>query len=173
MLRFPHVNGFRRNPELPGSYFGAGAVRAVEYLARLPDGALRGIEESLNLNNTKIKSLPPGLKVGGNLDLSHSDITSLPSGLDVKGHLNLQYTKIKELPSDLKVSTYLFLGHSEITELPRNFEIEGYLDLRNTKIKSLPAGLRVGGGLYLNELISGLPPDLEVGFGPMGGRVHR
>jgi hypothetical protein len=39
----------------------------------------------LYLTNTKITSLPKGLKVGGSLDLENTPITSLPEGLEVEG----------------------------------------------------------------------------------------
>jgi hypothetical protein len=88
-----------------------------------------GGKGDLNLRDTLITSLPPGLKVGGYLDLYNTPITSLPSGLSVGGYLDLENTKIASLPSDLSV--------------------EGKLYLENTKITSLPSGLSVGGDLSL------------------------
>jgi len=44
----------------------------------------------LDLNSTRIKTLPKGLKVGGYLFLKDcSNLTSLPEGLEVEGWLDL------------------------------------------------------------------------------------
>jgi hypothetical protein len=40
-------------------------------------------------NNSKITSLPEGLKVGGYLNLEHTNITSLPEGLKVGVDLHI------------------------------------------------------------------------------------
>ena len=90
-----------------------------------------GGKGDLDLYRTPIKSLPPDLKVGGNLYLGGTKITSLPSGLSVGSDLNLYNTPITSLPPGLNVG--------------------GYLDLENTKITSLPPGLNVGGYLYLEN----------------------
>jgi hypothetical protein len=39
----------------------------------------------LSISNTRITSLPEGLKVSGGLDISYTKITSLPEDLNVKG----------------------------------------------------------------------------------------
>ena len=46
-------------------------------------------QAGLGLNVTSIKSLPEGLKLGGDLDLNHSNIRSLPEGLKIHRDLNL------------------------------------------------------------------------------------
>ena len=53
--------------------------------------------------NSKITSLPEGLKVGGYLTLSHTNVTSLPKGLEVGKNLYLRHTNITSLPKGLKV----------------------------------------------------------------------
>ena len=57
----------------------------------------------LDLDNTKITSLPDNLKVGGYLYLSNTKITSLPDNLKVGGSLDLRNTKITSLPDNIKV----------------------------------------------------------------------
>ena len=53
------------------------------------------IEGDLFLRNSKITSLPEGLKVGGNLSLySCKNIKSLPKGLEVNGFLIIGFAKI-------------------------------------------------------------------------------
>ena len=61
------------------------------------------VKGDLNLHNSKITSLPRGLKVGGYLNLFFKNITSLPEGLEVGGQLNLYSTYITSLPEGLKV----------------------------------------------------------------------
>ena len=52
-------------------------------------------EGDLFLRNSKITSLPEGLKVGGNLSLySSKNIKSLPKGLEVNGFLIIGFAKI-------------------------------------------------------------------------------
>ena len=58
----------------------------------------------------QITSLPPGLKVGENLDLYSTKITSLPQGLQVGNVLDLENLKIDSLPPDLKVGGSLRIG---------------------------------------------------------------
>ena len=52
------------------------------------------VEGDLNLINTKITSLPDGLKVGGSLNLYNTPITSLPKGLKVGRWLDLANTPL-------------------------------------------------------------------------------
>jgi len=88
-----------------------------------------GGKGDLDLRNTPLQSLPPGLKVEGDLDLENTPIQSLPPGLKVGGNLWLLNTPIQSLPPDLKVG--------------------GILDLDDTSIQSLPPNLKVGDNLYL------------------------
>jgi hypothetical protein len=54
------------------------------------------------------------LNVKGNLDLERSKITSLPEGLYVKGNLDLSNSKITSLPKGLKVGSILIIIESEL-----------------------------------------------------------
>ena len=89
---------------------------------------------NLNLIGTPIKSLPPGLKVGGDLDLEDTPITSLPSGLKVRGYLDLSDTLITSLPPDLEVGRGLFLYNTPITSLPPDLKVGGNLNLSYTPL---------------------------------------
>jgi hypothetical protein len=73
------------------------------------------IEGNLDLSDTKIRTLPKGLKVGGYLRLLNSEISSLPDGLQVGGLLNLVYTKIRTLPKGLKVGGALIIVRTNFT----------------------------------------------------------
>ena len=74
------------------------------------------IEGNLDLSDTKIRTLPKGLKVGGNLYLTNcKSLTSLPDGLQVGGVLNLVYTKIRTLPKGLKVGGALIIDRTNFT----------------------------------------------------------
>ena len=58
------------------------------------------VKGDLFLRNSKITSLPEGLKVGGDLDLGWTKITSLPEGLEVGGGLYIYGTPLKKYTHD-------------------------------------------------------------------------
>ena len=95
------------------------------------------IKGRLNLFDSKITSLPEGLKVGGDLDLSYSEkLNSLPKGLKVGGYLNLFYSKITSLPEGLKVGGDLTLTFCDnITSLPESLYVDGNLNIRETPLQ--------------------------------------
>ena len=72
------------------------------------------VKGDLYLRDSKITSLPKGLKVGGDLDLFESKITSLPEGLEVGGDLDLSETNITLLPKGLQVGGKLFIRGSAV-----------------------------------------------------------
>ncbi len=110
------------------------------------------IKGNLELVNSKITSLPEGLKVGKHLFLAYSKITSLPKGLEVGGNLHLNYTSISSLPNDLKIRGLLDLySCKDLISLPEGFEVGGRLYLNETNITSLPKGLKVGGNLHITR----------------------
>ena len=95
------------------------------------------IKGRLYLFDSKITSLPEGLKVGGDLDLSYSEkLNSLPKGLKVGGYLNLFYSKITSLPEGLKVGGSLTLTFCDnITSLPESLYVDGDLYIRETPLQ--------------------------------------
>ena len=62
----------------------------------------------LDLEGTKITSLPDNLSVGGDLYLRGTNITSLPDNLSVGGSLYLRGTKITALPDNLSVGREIY-----------------------------------------------------------------
>ena len=102
----------------------------------------------LDLEDTKITSLPDNLKVGGDLNLRGARITSLPENLIVGGWLDLYGTPITSLPDNLTVGGSLYLSDTQITSLPDNLTVGGSLNLNGTPITSLPDNLKVGGDLH-------------------------
>ena len=54
------------------------------------------VKGNLNLEKSKITSLPKGLKVGGELNISGTKITSLPEGLEVGENLYIRYTELEQ-----------------------------------------------------------------------------
>jgi len=48
----------------------------------------------------KLKSLPQGFEVRGNLTLYNSAIESIPEGLEVDGTLNIRYTNLEKYTDD-------------------------------------------------------------------------
>jgi hypothetical protein len=70
----------------------------------------------LILYNSKITSLPQGLKVRKALFLGYNPITSLPKGLKVGEHFNLEHTEISFLPSDLQVERYIWIENTPLAQ---------------------------------------------------------
>ena len=89
------------------------------------------IKGRLDLFDSKITSLPEGLKVGGYLNLAYcKELTSLPKGLEVGGDLNLSRTNITSLPEGLKVGGYLNLSDcKKLTSLPKGLEVGSFLNI--------------------------------------------
>ena len=94
------------------------------------------IKGNFSLERSKVKSLPEGLKVGGDLDLNGSiNITSLPKNLKVGGILWLfGCDSITSLPEGLKVGGALNLAWTNITSLPKGLEVESFLVIGSTKL---------------------------------------
>jgi hypothetical protein len=67
-----------------------------------------------------------GFFVAGNLDLQHSKLTSLPDNLIVLGHLRLEYSKISKFPLNLNVGGWINLFE---TPLERNFHPEELISM--------------------------------------------
>jgi len=107
------------------------------------------IKGDLNLGNTTITSLPPGLEVRGTLYLESSEVASLPENLKVGGNLWLQGTKITTLPKGLEVGAILDLNNTKIESLPEDLKVGKFLYLRNSGVTSLPSSLKVGDTIYI------------------------
>jgi len=104
-------------------------------LKKITDYVRGGSKGDLDLEGTPIQSLPPGLKVEGNLSLYNcKNFKLLPDGLKVGGYLDLVNTPIQSLPPDLKVGGHLLLSHTLIQSLPPDLEVEGDLYLNGTPI---------------------------------------
>jgi uncharacterized Rmd1/YagE family protein len=59
------------------------------------------VKGSIFLNHChKLKSLPQGFEVRGNLTLYNSAIESIPEGLEVDGTLNIIYTNLEKYTDD-------------------------------------------------------------------------
>jgi len=92
---------------------------------------------------------PEDLRVEGDLNLNDTKITSIPKGLEVWGFLDLENTNISSLPDNLTVGTYLGLEDSKIVSLPDNLYVGSGLYIQYTNINSIPNNLKVGGSLYM------------------------
>jgi hypothetical protein len=96
------------------------------------------VKRDLNLTNSKITSLPKGLKVGRGLTLfGCKHIESLPEGLEVGQNLILYGTKITSLPEGLVVGGDLFLRELDIQSLPKGLKVGGSLYIKNTPLAKL------------------------------------
>jgi len=74
------------------------------------------------------------LNVEGDLDLEDTKISSLPDNLTVGGYLNLYKTKISSLPDNLTVGGSLYLSRTPISSLPKNLQVELRIYLKNTPL---------------------------------------
>ena len=71
----------------------------------------------LNLQDSKITSLPNGLVVGGDLILSGCEsLYSLPEGLEVGDSLDLIESSVEFLPKGLKVGRDLYIDETPLTK---------------------------------------------------------
>lgn len=131
-------------------------------ISSLPEGLRVGGNLFLN---KKITVLPNNITVGGNMLFgAFSKIKALPEGLYIKGNIDLRESQIKTLPEDLKVDGELIMVSLIIESLPENFQINGSISLDYADIKSLPDGLTVNGWLSLyHTKIESLPKRLKVG----------
>jgi hypothetical protein len=109
------------------------------------------------------------IHVKGSLDLEDSKVTSLPDKLHVGGHLYLRDSKVTSLPDGLHIGLDLYIRGSKVTSLPDGLYVGGYLDLSGSRVTSLPDGLYVGGSLDLRgSKMTSLPDDLVV-----KGKIHK
>jgi len=94
------------------------------------------VDDDLYLFDSKITSLPEGLKVGGYLNLGFCpNLTSLPKGLEVGEKLNLMYSKIESLPEGLKVGGYLNLSDcKKLTSLPKGLKVGSFLNITDSAL---------------------------------------
>jgi hypothetical protein len=121
---------------------------------------------------------PEDLNVKGYLHLSDSKITSLPKGLKVGGSLHLQNCKnLTSLPEDLEIGGHLDLKNTPITSLPQGLKVEESLYMEKTPIKYLPSDLYVGGDLvlYFSPLAKKQTWEIRemVKTGRIGGTIYR
>jgi hypothetical protein len=77
-----------------------------------------------------VKSLPEGLRVGGESDLSGTSITALPNGLQVDGNLDLRATPIVTLPLGLRVGGRLTLTRCDQWDgqIPLDARVKSYIN---------------------------------------------
>ena len=122
---------------------------------------MRFLEKEDNKSSIKWKLLnkepftEEDLYVNGNLNLFGLKIKSLPEGLKVEGNLFLNDCKnLTSLPEGLKVGESLLLNNcTNLTLLPEGLQVGGYLDLQESSIKSLPEGMEVGENLYIRKTL--------------------
>jgi hypothetical protein len=92
------------------------------------------VKGNLNLNNTKITSLPDNLHVGGYLDLQGLEIVELPDNLHVGGFLILNNTKITSLPDNLYVKRGIYLSNTPIAEKYSKEEVEKMIEAKGGSV---------------------------------------
>lgn len=112
------------------------------------DRSVARIEQGLTVHGnlallrcSRLKQLPKGLRVGGDLIVRRTPIEELPTGVCVGGGLEFCFAPISSLPRDLSLGDFLDLeGCSQLTDIPEGLEIPGWLRLaRCTRLRRLPA----------------------------------
>jgi hypothetical protein len=94
------------------------------------------VRGDINLEKTKIKSLPNGLTVSGNLILNYcKNLTSLPDNLTVGGFLEIRSCNITELPIELKVGKWLDLQNTPLVKKYTTSEIDNMCDIKGSIYK--------------------------------------
>ena len=74
------------------------------------------------------------LVVEGDLNLNYSKITSLPDNLTVKGDLDLDESELEFLPNNLKVGETLYLSDTQVSSIPNNLQVGRHLYIINTPL---------------------------------------
>jgi hypothetical protein len=116
------------------------SIESAGNLKSLPQGLQ--IKENLYISNTSIASLPPDIKVGGNVTL-YTDIVSLPPNLVLGGSLAIDSSKMNSLPSGLQVGENLILSlNTQIKSLPDDLQVEGTIAGFKGDKSSVPQRLR-------------------------------
>jgi len=124
------------------------------------------VNNSLDLQNKEIKSIPNNLYVHGYLFLENNPIAKLPENLTTTWTLNINNTNIEELPPfpNFNISGPLYARDGKLKYIPDNFSAKNSLILSNSPISKLPKNLHVGKFLYIaGTNITELPEDLDVG----------
>lgn len=73
------------------------------------------VDESLDLRNSNLKTLPEGLIINGWLDISINPISFLPKNLKINGTLAMHNTNISSLPKGLIVVSNLHLRNTPLS----------------------------------------------------------
>ncbi len=110
------------------------------------------------------------MKVGTSLALSGLRLRSLPPGLTIKGDLDLrQCERLRRIGDGLQVEGNLWIGGKgggETARLELSTSERGMLSQDpQVPLRALPEGLRVGGSLFLSgcALLERLPDDFSIG----------
>lgn len=99
-------------------------------LIQLPEGLI--VHGSLYLRESSVKILPAGLQVG-ELDLFNTVVEEIGPGLTVKEKFNLFNSKMRFLPEKLWVGGDLDLAYTSITKFPEEYFIGG--DIYSSRIE--------------------------------------
>ena len=120
------------------------------------------VKGDVNLEYTRISSLPDNLTIEKSLSLHHTGLEELPEHLTVGVNLWAYETAIRRLPRSLRVGNIVNLRASNVEEIEEGFTAE-YVTLEDTPISTLPDNLRIGTYLNIkNTHISEIPKNLYV-----------
>lgn len=80
--------------------------------------------EDVDLRDSGVVELPPGLRFRKSLYLCDCDLRKLPADMHVGGDLYLQGSSVTELPDDLYVVGTVYAFNTTITEAPEHINLE-------------------------------------------------
>lgn len=127
---------------------------------RLPeDGLIVGGDLTIKCNEKC--SLPPLVRVGGDLILIGHGITELPQCVEVQRTLELRNTNVRVFHEGCKVNG-LKAVNSFIERLPENLTLDGGATFENCPLLTLPNGLTSGYLMIRKCSLSSLPERLTV-----------
>jgi hypothetical protein len=146
--------------EIPADLSCGGINCSSNPISVLPSGVVRD-GGSVDVSETRIRSLPANLKAGYRLDISQTAIDALPTDVSGVRNLNASLSKLAKLPSGLRLDS-LNITCTPISEIPPDLSASGSVWLAGTKVRKLPDNLDVFSlGLEGCDLAT-LPDNLRV-----------
>ena len=142
--------------------------KKLKELADLPPGQ-RVIEGDIScygdIAQEVAEAIPEGLQINGELHLSGIRLKSLPAGIKVEGNVFIGGgSVIESLPPDLQVGSTLSIAGSSIVGIPPGFSTNGSMYIMSDKVTSIPPSLKVGGELIVRNCpVPEIPAGLQVG----------
>ena len=130
-------------------------------LKTLPEGLV--VDGNLWIEQSDIETLPEYLRVYGSLSANQSKLVELPEGFVAEGNLHIVDVQIKRFPSDFKIGRNINAFKSGLEQLPEGLTVKGTLRLGHTPLRKLPNNLTVKGDLDIADTnVDDVPENLNI-----------